>query len=145
MNPARRIVTVLVDEQDLSLIRHIESAKIINNAPGAGFDPEETSLPLSAEEASALLDTEGYASTVIEVSLEAFARGMVGDSSPGENDIYDTLHKITFGDVGAAEDSDYEVLGVTQQSSALIIRYTTRLAPFLGKSGRHEDSYPRYR
>lgn len=127
---SRRIITVAINENDLSLIRHIESATIINNAPGAGYDPEGHGLPLGREEAQALIDPEGFAEVVVSVPLETFGQGLAGDSSQGEDDIYDILHEIAFGQFGVSEDSAYEVLGVESDSSSLIVQYTTHLAPF---------------
>lgn len=124
----QRIITLALSEHDLPLVRHIDAAKIMNNADGAGYDPEG-SAPLSPEEAKALLDSNGYASAVIEVDIERFAQGLT--DATVEYDVYDVLHDIAFG-FGLTEDSDYEVLGVTGDSSSLIIRYTTHLSPFLG-------------
>lgn len=140
----RRLLTISIDQADIDLIRHIESVKIMNRADGAGFDPEGNPAPVSRDDAKELLDSTGYAAIVIEVPIETFTSGLVGDPSNGEFDLYDTLHEIAFGDFGTSEDSEYEVLGVCQQSSALIVRYTTRLSPFfVGES--EETAYPSFR
>lgn len=131
---SHRIITLFVNESDLSLIRHIDSATIINNAPGEGFDPEGQVLPFERDEAEGLLDTEGYATAVIEVPLETFIQGVAGTIAG--DDIYDVLHEFTFGSLGVTEDSAYEVLGVSGGSSALIIQYTTRLQPHLDADAR---------
>lgn len=126
----RRIATISIDHTDLSLIRRIESAKIINNADGVGFDPEGPSLPLDREEAKALLDSQGEASVVLEVDVEDFARALAADSSAGGDDIYDFLHEVAFDDLGVTTASSYTILGVGSASSTLIVRYTTLLYPF---------------
>ena len=137
---SRRIVTVSIDEGDLSLIRHIESAKIINNTPGEGFDPEGVPLPYSLEDVTALVDADGDAAVVIPVSLEAFGQGLAGDSSMGQDDIYDILHEIAFGTLGVTENSSYEVLGVVGNSDALLVRPTTTLGHFLREREEEEAS-----
>lgn len=124
---SQRIITLALNREDLPLIRNIEAAKIVNNADGSGYDPEGAT-PLSSQEAEALMDAEGYASVVMEVSLDGFAHGLADTTT--EYDIYDTLHDLAF-KFGLTEDSTYEVLGVASNSSSLIIRYTTHIAPHL--------------
>lgn len=141
--PGLRLLTISIDETDLDLIRHIESAKIINQTDGTGFSPEGSATPVSPEDAKGLLDSEGYAAIVVEVPVELFAQGLNSNPSVGERDVYDILHEIAFGTFGLSHDSDYEVLGTSQQSSALIVRYTTRLSPFFEED--EEMAYPSFR
>lgn len=141
--PTQRLITVSINEADIDLIRHIESAKIVNNAPAVGFDPNGHALPFSREEARELLDSEGYATAIFEVPLECFEQAMAEAGSVGVDDVYDTLHEIAFGGFGVSEDSCYEVLGAAGQSSGLIVRYTTRLHHFfVGEP--EETAYPSF-
>lgn len=126
----RHILTIAVEDQDINAINDLKTVSIINQAQADDFTPDNTSLPLSREEAWKAMDSDGYASAVATVNLETFMSA--GDSSIGEDDIYDILHEITFGDFGITSNSGYQVLGVTDGNN-LIVRYSTHLSPFFSE------------
>lgn len=124
-----RLLTVSVDDDAADLIRRIESAKVIHDAPADGFDPNGQGLPLGLDEAREVVNSDGFASVVVEVPLNVFSRAVVVDSNAEHEGIYDVLHELAFGDLGVSMDSTCEVLGLSR--GALIVRYTTLLRPFL--------------
>ena len=124
-----RLLTVSVDSDATDLIRRIESAKVIHDAPADGFDPNGQGLPLDSDEAREVVNADGFASVVVEVPLDVFSRAVVVDSNAEHEGIYDVLHELAFGDLGVSMDSTCEVLAVSRE--ALIVRYATLLRPFL--------------
>lgn len=139
----RRIITLTLNEGDLALVRHIEEATILNNADGQGYSPELVGCPLSREEARSLLDPDDRVTVVVEVAVEDFTQSF---ASSGGRDVYDLLHEAAFGDLGITTDSAYEILGLTSNSSAFIVRYSTQLSDCFtsddDESNLHQETAP---
>lgn len=129
----RHLVTMTIDDFDLPIVRHIESATILNKPTVEGYSFREPALPCGQDEAREFMDANGFATTIIEVDLETFIQGIADTTA--ETDIHDLLHAIAFGGFGVTQDSSYEVLGVVGES-LLVIKYTTLLSPFFEEDAR---------
>lgn len=122
----RRIVTVSLAAGDLDLVRHIDSATVLRDADGAGYDPEQgTPHPLTVAEAKARMDDRGRVRRVMDVPQADFAR-----SADEPVTVYEVLHEYAFGELGVPEDATFEVLGVAGVG-ALVVAYESNLRPWI--------------
>lgn len=122
----RRIVTVSIAAEDIDLVRHIDSATVLHNADGAGYDLEEgVPHPLTVVEVKARMDDRGRVRRVMDVPQADLAR-----SADEPVTVYEVLHEYAFGELGVPEDATFDVLGAAG-SGALVVAYESNLRPWV--------------
>lgn len=142
-----RIITLAVDETagnndffdqlPLTLTRavpgsHVLDDRVLEGPTDFEWDGEDDSqprLPLTAEEATALMDDEGRVQVTVLVDkddyLIAYSRGLYGTMP----DHWDLIHDLAF-DFGGPSDADTEIVGIGD-GGEFAVNYSTDVRTIL--------------